>query len=66
MHDAGEDPALGGAILLNLGLALLPLLLHSLLPALLREAQPGHLQITPLPPHDPIGMYILTRSTHFM
>ncbi|KAB8090505.1 hypothetical protein EE612_015691 [Oryza sativa] len=55
VHDAGEDPALGGAILLNLGLALLPLLLHSLLPALLREAQPGHLQITPLPPHDPIA-----------
>ena len=56
MHDAGADPALGGAVVLHLGLAVLPLLLHTLLSALLRAAQPRALQIPPLPPHEPTGM----------
>ena len=56
MHDAGADPALGGAILLHLGLAILPVLLDTFLPALLRAAQPRVLPIPPLPPHEPTGM----------
>ena len=56
VHDAGADPALGGAIVLHLGLAILHVLLHTLVSALLRAAQPRVLPIPPLPPHEPTGM----------
>ena len=56
MHYAGEDPALGGAVLLHLGPALLPLLLHPPRPVPLRAPRPGVPPLHALPPHDPAGM----------
>ena len=70
MHDAGADPALDGAVIRHLGLAILPVLLDTFLPALLRAAQPELLQIPPLPPHEPTGMYVYviirSREEHYL
>jgi hypothetical protein len=57
LHHAGEDPSLGGAVLLHLGPALLPLLLHPPGAVPVRAPQPGHPPLHALQTHDTAGMY---------
>jgi hypothetical protein len=62
VHDAGPDPALGGAVLLHLGPAFLPLPLHAPRPVPVRATQPGHAPLSAMPPHDSAGEFLFYQS----